>query len=283
MKRYRIINVDFDSRVAFLDMKIDDSEEENIKEQHRKNKAQIIKSLLKTFGESNREEKLKNLIDLGCAPFSILAFHNKFQHQIRNSFVMGSYYPALTATCSLGERILNHLILLLKDEFKGRPEYKKVYKKKSFDDWSLAIKTLSSWKILLPNVAKNFEKLKKIRHREAIHFNPITDTHDREIALKAIKVLSAIIQEQFSGGIHGGFKKQPWFIENTKGAFFIKKKYEVNPFIKKIYLPNCDLVGPLHEMEQKDGRWFAVDDHNYEDKEISDKEFVKMLESKKCF
>ena len=65
------------------------------------------------YGAFDAQTKAQNLKDMGNAPFSILAFHNKFLHQIRDSFILGAYYPALTGACALGERILNHLALNL--------------------------------------------------------------------------------------------------------------------------------------------------------------------------
>ena len=273
MKRYRILNIDFDSRANILSMEINESWEENVKAQHRRNKEQIKEGLLQEFGPMNAEGKIRNYCDLGSAPFSIVAFHNKFLRQIRNSFVMGAYYPALTGTCSLGERILNHLILKLRDEFKHTSGYKKIYRKESFDDWQLAISVLSSWDVLMPNVVTNYNRLGEIRNRRAIHFNPETDRNDREIALESIKLLSEIVQEQF-----GALGTQPWFIENTKGAFFIKKDYENTPFIKKIYLPTCALVGPYHRLEFLGEGFKVMDGYKYENKEISDKEYGELLD-----
>jgi hypothetical protein len=40
-------------------------------------------------------------------------------------------------------------VLGLRDEFKKSLEYKRIYKKKSFDDWDLAINTLETWGVLL--------------------------------------------------------------------------------------------------------------------------------------
>ncbi|NWL88669.1 hypothetical protein DMN77_13940 [Paenibacillus sp. 79R4] len=49
------------------------------------------------------------------------------------------------------------------------------------------------------------------------------------------------------------------------------------PFVKKIILPNCTLVGPKHKLEI-DGNWFEViDDHKYDDKEITDEEYKDLL------
>ena len=38
-------------------------------------------------------------------------------------------------------------------------EYKKIYKKKQFDNWDLLIQVLSAWNVLLPNVATKFGEL----------------------------------------------------------------------------------------------------------------------------
>lgn len=272
MKRYRVLKIDFDSRAAILKMAIDESWEENVKAQHRRNKQQTEDLLLQEFGSLNGKAKLKNFCDIGSAPLSIVAFHNKFLRQIRRSFVIGSYYPALTGACSLGERILNHLIVNLRNDFRQTKEYKRVYRKDSFDDWPLAISVLSSWGILLPKVADNYKRLSDIRNKKAIHFNPETDINDRDIALEAINVLSDIIQEQF-----GALGTQPWFIENTKGAFYIKKEYEKHPFINKIYITNCALVGPYHKLEMTSGGWAVIDSYVYEEKDIPDEEYVKLL------
>jgi hypothetical protein len=70
----------------------------------------------------------------------------------------------------------------------------------------------------------------------------------------------------------------PWFIPDTKGTVYIKREWEKNPFVKEIYLPNCALVGPKHRMEKHEGRWLAVDDQEYEDREVTDEEFVALAE-----
>lgn len=54
-------------------------------------------------------------------------------------------YPALVGACALGERILNHLILDLRGAYAHTPEYKRVHRKDSFDDWRVPIDTLAAW------------------------------------------------------------------------------------------------------------------------------------------
>lgn len=270
MKRYRLFNLDFDSRADLLSLKIQESWSADVKKIHLENKRKIEESLAKEFGTLNWDTKIKDIKELGSSPFSIVAFHNKFFRQIRKSFIIGAYYPALTGACALGERILNHLILTLRNDFKKTLQYKKVYKKESQVNWDLMIDVLNKWDILLPDVVTNFKKLKKIRDQEAIHFNIETESKDREIALKAINTLSRIITGQFSF-----IGKQPWFIENTKGSFYIKRGWENKPFIKKVYIPNCRLVGPCYKISKN---WEIIDDYPYENKEITDSEFVNLRE-----
>ena len=271
MKRHRVLPFfDFDTRVRTLTDPIKDEWKEEIKKQHYENRKHVTDRLIAEFGVLNQEQKIKNFIALDAKPFSILAFHNRFFAQVRNSFVIGAYYPALTGVCALGERILNYLLLTLRDDYKGTPEYKKIYKKESFDDWSIPISTLEAWDILLPDVVENFYKLKDMRNK-AIHFRPETDRNDKELALEAINCMKAIIGSQFSS-----WGPQPWFITDIPGELYIKQSWEDKPFIKKIYLPNCALVGSKHRIEEIMPRIIINDKFEYETKQISDEEFCKL-------
>jgi hypothetical protein len=268
MKRYRVLPFfDFDTRATVLSQEIKDEWEPNIKRHWLENKKNIKEDLIAELGALKAFAKIDNFVNLGPAPFSIIAFHNKFLQQARGAFIIGSFYPALTAVCALGERVLNQLILTLRDDYKQTPEYKNMYGKNSFADWELAISTLESWHILLDPAAKAFRELKDIRNK-AIHFNPATDTNDREIALSALKKFTEIVNNQFSG-----FGTQPWFIANMPGESYIKKSWEEAPFIKKIFLPNCVLVGPKHEITSMSPQITIRDNFQYEKKEVTDSEF----------
>jgi hypothetical protein len=188
---------------------------------------------------------------------------------------MGAYYPALTAACALGERILNYLILLLRDDYRHTPEYKTVSRKDSFDNWDIAINTLESWNVLLPDVTKEFHRLKDLRHK-AIHFRPEVDLNDRALALEAIRCLREIISNQFSA-----FGSQPWFITNIPGEIYIKKSWESNPFIQKVYLPNCLAVGPMHQIEALFPQVVVKDITQYEEREVTDEEFSALRNKQK--
>lgn len=274
MKRYRTTSFSFDSRPNALNMEIIDSWEDSVKSSWNDNKEKIRDGLKKEFGIIDYEQKEKNFIDMGASYPSIIFFHNKFLQQIRNSFVIGSYYPAFTGVTTLTERILNHLIFTLMNDFKLTSEFKEVYNKDSFTDWDMMLRVLTSWNVLLPDTKDYIQKLKKLRHQYAAHFNIETDTKDRELGLEAIKLFQEFIKIQF-----GAFGKQPWFIEGTKGAFFIKKEFETNPFVKRIYLPNCLLVGPRYEFVNSP-KGIQLKDENYENKEITDAEFKELFEKK---
>lgn len=272
MKRYRVLPFfDFDTRVRTLVDPIDENWEEQVKAQHYKNRENTRLGLKAEFGEYYSEVKVQNFIDLEAKPISVIAFHNEFFAQVRTAFVMGSYYPALTGACSLGERILNHLILSLRDNYKSTPEYKAVYRKDSFDDWSLAINTLQAWDVLLPSAVQDFKALMQQRHK-AIHFRPETDHNVRELALDSIKTLQAIIGEQFSG-----WGTQPWFITTIPGEIYIKREWEARPFIAKVYLPNAAHVGYKHRIQSIRPQVRILDpDHNIGTPEGSDDEFSKL-------
>jgi hypothetical protein len=274
MKRYRPLNQDMDFRATHLSREINESWEPEIQEMHRRSHEDLRQGLVHEFGEFNANAKIQNFIDMENAPYSIIAYHNKFFRQVRYAFVIGSYYPALTGACALGERVLNHLLLRLRGFYKSTPQYKNVYRKSSFDNWQLAIDTLEAWGVLLPEAVTHYKLLAGIRNR-AIHFNPDTDHNDRELALEAIKTLSRIINEQFTV-----FGVRPWFIPGTPGVCFIKKEAENNPFIREVYLPNCALVGPYHTLELQptsEGTIVVVhDDCDYEQKEITDEEFKEL-------
>jgi hypothetical protein len=275
MKRYRVLPFfDFDTRVRTLVDPIDEKWEEHVKAQHYRNRENTVLRLKAEFGELHSEVKVQNFIDLDAKPISVIAFHNKFFAQVRTAFVMGSYYPALTGACALGERILNHLVLSLRDDYRSTPEYKAVYRKDSFDDWSLAINTLQAWDVLLPQATQDFRALMQQRHK-AIHFRPETDHNARELALEAIRTLQAIIGEQFSG-----WGTQPWFITTIPGEIYIKKAWETWPFITKVYLPNAAHVGFKHRIESIHPQVRIVDpDYNTNTPEVSDDEFSNLRQA----
>ena len=222
--------LDFDYRANSFHP-INDAWEEEVKEMHRRSQAQLRAGLGEEYGTRDLERKVGDFIAIGALPSSIIAHHNALLRQVRDAFVCGQYFPALTGACALGERILNHLLLDLRDDFRGTPEYKAVYRKESFQDWELAVSTLETWGVLESGAAAAFLALASLRH-QSLHFNPQTYLRLRDDALAAIGNLMTIVQNPFSA-----FGSSPWFIRGTPGTCFIKQSYESNPFVRRYYLP----------------------------------------------
>lgn len=276
MKRYRVLTIDYDSRAMILSIPSNNNLDKNADDLWNINKIKIKEGIVAEYGAFEYHKKIDDFVDLGVIPASIIAFHNKFIRQARDAFVIGSYYPCLTSSSALGERILNQLILHLKEYYKNTPEYYKIYRKESIGDWKKAIGTLEAWGVLLPKVVKSFKQLMDIRHR-ALHFNPETEHNDREMALNAFKKLCEIIEGQFSAF------DQPWYIKGTKGATFVKKESENIPFVKEIIIPNCRLVGYLHVLDIKDNQWIVQDDNDYDNVELTetDEEFKELYNNRR--
>jgi len=268
MKRYKILIHDFDTRAFSLNPAPEQWSSE-AKVQHRINQENTIAGLLSQFGQCNLGQKIENFKELGSKPFSVAAFHNRFLEQIRNSYVIGSYYAALTGACALGERILNHMILILRDYHKDTPEYKKIFRKKSIDYWPTAIDALDSWGELLPEVAPKFRELYDKRNH-AIHFNPDVDSNDKKFAIEAIHLIQEIISLEFSS-----FGTQPWYF-CVPGEIYIKKEWENKPLIRNIFIKSAALVGPKHKVLSLAPKIVVNDDFEYENKDISDEEYKRL-------
>jgi hypothetical protein len=153
--------------------------------------------------------------------------------------------------------------------FEATPEYRRVNRKESFDNWDVPIDTLEVWEILLPEAVKEFRALKRLRHR-SIHFNVSTYSTLRHDALAAILHMRIIIEQQF-----GSFALRPWFIAGTLGHVFIRKSFETHPFVMKYFIPRCPFVGPLFGMGQTEvGGWEVFDVPDYGDGDLTDEEFA---------
>lgn len=98
-----------------------------------------------------------------------------------------------------------------------------------------------------------------------------------DIAGQAIDLLVTIIDLQF-----GAFGDHPWFC-SVPGVVFIKKSFETDPFVKLVYIPNCALVGPEHRLEKdpETQRFVVRDREDYEEREVSDEEFLHLFQRAK--
>ena len=267
-RRHLSWGMDFDSRALTLGEQVEDHWEPERKEMHRQNQEKHRHVMALEYGEHALEAKIENFVAMGTKPMSILAYHNDFFEQVRRSFVMGDYYPALVGACALGERILNHLILDMRPFFTHTREYEAVESQKAFSNWDVPINTLVAWDILLDRAAEQFRALKRLRHR-SIHFNANIYATLRDDALAAVLHMRAIIEEQFA--THA---VRPWFIPGTAGHVFFKKEYESHAFVRVYFLSRCPFVGPLFGMGINEGRWEFYDVPDYGDGAWTDEEFA---------
>jgi hypothetical protein len=261
--------MNFDTRPRTLSDEIRPDWDESVKEAHRQNYANLIASLSVELGPVDFLRKLHDFKTIGVLPFSIVAHHNVFYDQIRKSFVQGYYYPALTSACSLEERILNHLVLDLRDNFADRKTYSKIANLSSIQSWQIAINVLVDWNVLLPDAASAFRKLEGLRQR-SLHFSESTYQTLRDDAVRAIGLLSKIIEAQFPAA-----GTQSWFVRGTKGASFISAPWQDDPFVKKYYLPLCPLVSIHYVYSFENGKWLLFDFKECGDEAISDEEFCQ--------
>ena len=273
-RRYLSKGDDFDLRVNSLTIEIKEEWEPRIIEQWTTIKTNIRAGLVAEFGSAFAERKEENFVAIGQLSMSIVSYHNALHRQVRSAFVLGAYYPALVGACALGERVLNHLILDLREFYSHTPEFKKVAKKQSFDNWSVAIDALEAWGVLLPEAVSQYRALAKLRNR-SIHFNPDTYGRLRDDALAAVIGIREILDQQFST-----FAIRPWFIGDALGSCFIGKAYETDPFVRTYFIPNCVFVGPHHVTTSVRPETVVVDKADYGPGDWTDAEFQKMFKER---
>ena len=272
MKRYLIYPTNFDARSYALEEPGPEWVQEAI-DLHLQNRARLIESLKVELGEHDFEAKLQNFRELGTLPFSIIAHHNYLFIQARYAFIHGFYYPALTGACALGERILNHLVLDLRDQFPVSSFDKKSHTRESISDWMKAIDTLNEWNVFLdPKVRSTFEELMVLRHK-SLHFNSSTLESIRGDALSALKCLAVIIEKQF------GFLFNK-IIPGSTGFFFLQKAAETTPFIKFYYLGQSAHVTPYFAMDRVDDILMVFDHQGEDFVDVTDAEFIEIFNAR---
>lgn len=281
MKRYVVSRIEFDSRPNVLGIEIGPDWKPEVKASHERNRQSTVESYRLQFGSAGLEHKLANVLDIGPLPMSVIAFHNRFLPQIRDSFIIGSYYPSLVGSYALAERIINQLVLSLKDFYVNSDIYIRISRSRSFNDWRLPLDALEEWGAILPDTITTLRALHKERWR-AIHFDPDLDLDLRDKSLRALHQLSDVIATQFGlTDRHGRFVPMPWFIPGTKGFRAVKRSYEQDPFVKTMLLPSCHLVGPRFQMSRDDyGNFYPVDEHEYEPGELSDDAWATLANSR---
>jgi hypothetical protein len=271
-RRYTPIAMTFDTRAMLLDLVTDGPDvEPETATLNRNNQSRLREELIHEFGAANYEQKVQNFVDLGPAPWSLAALHNTYLSEVRQAFSLGAYYPALVGACALGERILNHLVLTLREDYASHPATKHVAGKKALDDWEKCIRTLEEWGVATDDVKGDYRALEDARHA-AVHYRTELDTGNaRAAALCAIRLLSGVVEKIFNP--HG---IAPHYFAGPIGRAYVRLEAESDPFIRRFILPACALVSPRYRFVPS-GRGFDIyDDPDYgtDRPPLTDEEFA---------
>jgi hypothetical protein len=271
MKRYRILAFEFDTRATVLSTEILESWADDVKQTWINNKEIIAKQLIEEYGQKDSNDVIKNFVELGPKPFSIISSYNLFHEHARHSFIVGAYYASVTAVCALGERMLNYLVINLRDEFKEFEVHSDIRTHKSLSNWKIMNEALLLWNIFDVNVFNEFNELLKIRNR-VIHYNKNIEEDLKGIALRSLKIMANIITMQYSS-----YRNEKYFIQEMFAETYLKKEYEAHPFVKLIYVPNSLKVSPFHFVTSVKNGYFEIDHGiEIEDKDVSDIEFINL-------
>ncbi len=235
--------------------------------------AKISESLLSGFkeewGERDIKAKVERFIKLDAPLLGVPEEYYNLLQPIISAYCCGYFYPAMTAAGALGERILNRLMLKTRQHFKSSPHYKKIYSKKSSDDWELLVKILRDWDIISEEVGNDFLKLKQYRN-DSIHYNDGYDFDGN--AYTAVKLLTEIISKQF-----GYQRKDIFWYFNCPGEIWVKSSAAENPFVIEFVLPQCALLTPLCEPTATPPIWGKGTPL----KPLSDEEFIRIRNERK--
>src|SRR5437763_543758 len=102
MKRYRIANMYFDGTRNLLRHSAPMLEPQRV---------QLKNELIMKFGQDDSDNKLTRYKEFDPPNICVVSEYIPLLQSLSDAYVFGSYYPALTGACSLGERIFNIVIL----------------------------------------------------------------------------------------------------------------------------------------------------------------------------
>ena len=180
----RITSFVLDTRVNSLKQDLPSEVQEN-----------MVRHFKAEWGELDFNSKLDRFKKLDLAFLGIPEEYYELLMSVVSSYCCGYFYPAMTGAGSLGERILNRLIIKTRGHFKSSKHYKKIWNKQSFDQWDFPVSVLKEWSIISDEVANSFLELKTYRN-DSIHYN---DGYNFESnSHNAIKALADIINNQFN-------------------------------------------------------------------------------------
>lgn len=273
-RRYRPIQLDYDTRNLVLEVEIRSDFAPEIKAMWEHNQAQVRAELELELGAWDGAQKFENYRAMGPSPWSVVFEHTRLLRQVRAAFAHGDFFPALVGACALAERLLQQLVLALRPDYLDhRSTPKQIRSGRLRPSWKPLIATLHAWGVLDEDTAATYGRLEARRH-QAVHFDARLNADSREPALEALLDLQRIIAVVLEP--HGG---PPRYIPGTSGASFLSLRAEQEPLVRRIFIPNSVLVSPQYRLEydrESAQGWVAYDDADC-DGELSDEEFAQRL------
>lgn len=220
-RMYRIMSFALDTRSGLLNKRDVGYAHEN-----------IIQGLKQQWGEHDFDKKLERFRKMELSFFGIPDEYYDLLHQIVDAYCCGQFYPAMTGAGALGERILNRLILKTRNYYRTTPEYRTIYRKKSFDQWETPIEILETWGVISHVVADAFLRL-KVHRNDSIHYRD--EYPFAKNAESAVFELFEVINGQFNY-----LKREDLFwVFTVPGEIWLRTDKEADPFVKEFVLPHC--------------------------------------------
>ena len=270
IRRYRLMPATFNAGHHML-KEADPTWEPAVIELHERNRTSMIDSLKHLHGDTRIGEVIRNEMDLGSDPWSVLGWHNDLWLEIRHAFTTCCYYSAATAAGALGERIANHLLVDLADDCASSEDRATIEAPKA-PTFHTALTILNRWDVLEPKALSLFEHLRILRNA-LVHFDADLYDNLRDRSLAAVTTLRDAIDAQF-----GVFIPRR-LIPGIAGAMYLKKQVEDEPFIRRYVLPLAFAVGPRNTVapHPPSGYWTVGEDPTVLTELDTDSEFVRLM------
>ena len=221
------------------------------------------------LGDKDFDQKLERWLSIDYPPLGLIDEYPEKITEIINAYCCGYSYASMTSAGCLGERILNRLVLKTRVHFKTTQEYRRVYRKKSFDDWDKMISVLAKWNVITDEAQTAFKKLMPYRHK-SIHYNEGYDFHGA--APTAINTLIEAITAVF--GVLN--RKDIFWVFNIPGEVWVKSSVEDAPFVKEFVLPHCYRAHAIHELFFENERITRISERGARSGPMTDQEFIEM-------
>ena len=167
----------------------------------------------------------------------------------------------MTASCCLGERLMNRLVIKLRDYFKTSEHYKRAEK---IQNWQLLIRILADWNIFSTAQAQIAEQLRRLRS-DSVHY-----VHGFDFQTGAKLAMGHVI-ELVNSTFSAFARKDIFRVFEIPGEIWVRAEAEDAPFVKEFVLPSCTRMAAT---------FFRTDDgyveHGATAGQISENEFMRI-------